>query len=64
MEDFTPTPAESRTRVRESYCVPSTLLVKFDDDSIDESEEIAAILCAKYPAGEARLPEVYRSPSP
>jgi len=51
VEDFTPTPAESRTRVRESYCVPSTLLVKFDDDSIDESEEIAAILCAKYPAG-------------
>jgi hypothetical protein len=51
VDDFTPTPSESRAMVRESYCVPNTLIVQFDNDSIDDSDEIARIISSKYPSG-------------
>ena len=42
--DFTPAPAESRALIRDGYAVPRSLLVRFEDDGIDESEEMAALL--------------------
>lgn len=45
--DFVPSPAESRRRIAESYSVPSTLLVSFEDDSIDQTPEMAALLIPK-----------------
>lgn len=62
--DFAPTPAESRNIVRESYSVASTLLVQFSVDSFDQTDEMAAILAAKYPSGTRvlRLPGTHTSP--
>ncbi|KAL4855101.1 hypothetical protein ACK3TF_004323 [Chlorella vulgaris] len=42
--DFSPSPAEARRLVTSSYSVPSTLLVQFVDDSIDESPDAEAML--------------------
>lgn len=42
--DFVPTPAESRRIIADQYAVRSTLLVGFEDDSIDQTPEMAALL--------------------
>ena len=41
--EFTPTPFESRALISQSYRVPRTLLVRFADDSIDATAEIAPV---------------------
>ena len=42
--DFVPTPTESRRLIADKYAVPSTLLVCFEDDSIDQTPEMASLL--------------------
>lgn len=42
--EFTPSPSETREAVRLMYRARKTLLLKFDDDTLDESEEIYALL--------------------
>ena len=49
--EFEPSPAENRRLVGAQYAVPETLLVKFRDDTIDESEEMAALLRHAQPTG-------------
>ena len=51
--DFTPTPSESRAIIRQSYKVPRTLLVRFTDDGIDETPEMAQLLRETNPSGAA-----------
>lgn len=50
--DFYPTPAESRAIIGGSYGVSPTLVVRFADDSIDESLEMSALLKSRLGAGE------------
>eukprot|EP01026_Neomeris_dumetosa_P001442 TRINITY_DN10355_c0_g2_i7.p1 TRINITY_DN10355_c0_g2~~TRINITY_DN10355_c0_g2_i7.p1 ORF type:complete len:342 (-),score=26.54 TRINITY_DN10355_c0_g2_i7:177-1202(-) len=45
--DFQPTPQESRSIIKERYGVPNTLLVKFSNDDLDESEEMYEILTSQ-----------------
>lgn len=42
--DFTPSPAESRQLFASAYEAPQTLLLRFDDDSIDDTAQILPIL--------------------
>merc|ERR1719491_1759884 len=42
--EFEPTPSEMRTLVTELYQQPAPLIVRFNDDFIDESDALAAIL--------------------
>jgi hypothetical protein len=51
--EFQPSPAENRRLVRTQYTVPATLLVAFQDDAIDESAEMAALLRQVQPMGAA-----------
>jgi len=44
---FIPTPSQSRELFASSYSVPSTLLVRFSDDSIDETSLVAPLLQAR-----------------
>ena len=50
--EFTPPPAESRALIAERYRARRSLLVQFEDDGIDESGEMLALLEAAL-AGEA-----------
>ncbi|GIL67641.1 hypothetical protein Vafri_20982 [Volvox africanus] len=49
--DFYPSPAESRALISAGYSVRSTLLIRFSDDSIDESAEIARLLRPRLGSG-------------
>ncbi|GLC46383.1 hypothetical protein PLESTB_001769300 [Pleodorina starrii] len=49
--DFYPSPAESRSLISSGYCVSPTLLVRFSDDSIDESTEMARLLQPRLGSG-------------
>jgi hypothetical protein len=49
--EFTPAPAESRALITASYRVPRTLLVRFEEDSIDETPEMAALLAEALGGG-------------
>lgn len=49
--EFKPSPAENRALMRSQYVVPATLMVKFQDDSIDESEEMTRLLQQVQPLG-------------
>ena len=49
--EFTPTPSESRALISRSYSVPRTLLVRFVDDSIDATADIAPVLKLRHPEG-------------
>ena len=49
--EFKPSPAENRALMRSQYVVPATLMVKFQDDSIDESEEMTLLLQQVQPLG-------------
>ena len=61
--EFQPSPAENRRLVRTQYTVPATLLVAFQDDAIDESAEMAALLRQVQPMGASRMhvPQRHRS---
>ncbi len=50
--DFYPSPAESRVIISRDYSVSPTLVVRFSDDSIDESAEMAALLRSRLGSGE------------
>ncbi len=50
--DFYPSPSESRSIISTSYAVSPTLVVRFSDDSIDESAEIVGLLRQRMGAGE------------
>ncbi|KAH7663948.1 alpha/beta-Hydrolases protein [Dioscorea alata] len=43
-EDFTPKPEEARRLVKSYYGVPRNLLIKFKDDTIDETPTLAQVL--------------------
>ena len=49
--EFEPTPAESRSLIGSAYRVPYSLLVRFENDAIDETPEMAQILGSANPAG-------------
>jgi hypothetical protein len=49
--EFTPTPSESRALIASAYRVPRTLLVRFEDDGIDETPEMAALLAGALSGG-------------
>ncbi|KAG2439662.1 hypothetical protein HXX76_005012 [Chlamydomonas incerta] len=53
--DFYPTPAESRVIIGGSYGVSPTLVVRFADDSIDESLEMSALLKSRLGAGVTQI---------
>ena len=42
--DFTPSPTDTKEVCRRMYRARRTLLIKFDDDSLDESDEIEKVL--------------------
>lgn len=52
--DFIPTPAESRALIGSAYRVPYTLLIRFENDAIDETPDMNRILSSANPAGENR----------
>jgi len=43
-QEFTPTPEETRALTRTYYSVPRNLILRFKDDSIDESNALATVL--------------------
>ena len=43
-QEFTPTPAETKEACRRMYRARSTLLIKFNDDNLDESTDVEATL--------------------
>ncbi|GIL85485.1 hypothetical protein Vretimale_13417 [Volvox reticuliferus] len=49
--DFYPSPAESRALISAGYSVHPTLMVRFSDDSLDESAEIARLLQPRLGSG-------------
>lgn len=57
--DFTPSPEESRALIGGSYSVASTLMVRFAEDSIDQTPEMLAILQGQQqqPAAAAAMPQ-------
>lgn len=58
--DFTPAPEESRALIRERYRVAPTLMMRFSDDSTDETPEMERILRAAMPAGAHAPSEPWR----
>ena len=50
-DEFTPPPAQAKALIAAGYSVPRTLLVKFADDAIDETPELARILKGINAAG-------------
>lgn len=55
--EFTPSPAETQRLISANYRVPRTLLLRFKDDSIDETPSLAATLsaCLNLGGGAAEL---------
>jgi len=43
-EEFNPTPEEARNLIRTYYAIPRNLLLRFKDDSLDESNSLAQLL--------------------
>jgi len=43
-QEFTPSPEESRSLIRDGYGVPKNLLIKFTNDTIDETPTLASVL--------------------
>ena len=43
-QEFTPSPEESRGMIRDGYGVPKNLLIKFTNDTIDETPTLASVL--------------------
>ena len=42
--EFVPKPADTKALIAAHYSVPRTLLIRFQDDSIDETNEVEAAL--------------------
>lgn len=53
--EFTPTPAESAKLVEKYYAVKRNLLIKFTDDTIDETGAIAATLASAVASADIEL---------
>ena len=51
---FDPPPAATRALVQSAYAVPRTLLIAFEDDTIDETPDMAGVLRGISAAGEER----------
>lgn len=49
--EFVPSPEESRALIERNYSVPRTLLVRFENDTIDETPSMAALLRRVNAAG-------------
>ncbi|HLO86126.1 MAG TPA: DUF1350 family protein [Nostocaceae cyanobacterium] len=47
--EFTPTPLETNRLVQESYQVRRNLLIKFNNDTLDQSADLTKILQARFP---------------
>ncbi len=47
--EFTPTPEETNQIVQENYNIRRNLLIKFSDDTIDQSATLAKILQKRFP---------------
>ncbi|KMZ58079.1 hypothetical protein ZOSMA_7G01100 [Zostera marina] len=61
ISEFRPTPSENREFIKQSYNVPHTLLVKFSDDGIDESDLLESILRPRVDAICGKLENVILS---
>jgi len=48
-KDFFPAPRSVRDFAKETYRAPQTLILQFEDDGLDESEEIESLLQAHHP---------------
>jgi hypothetical protein len=44
VSNFSPTPAESRIIIASRYSVPKALMIRFQDDNIDETPDIVRLL--------------------
>ncbi len=49
--EFVPSPAEGRALIASGYRTPFTLLVRFENDAIDETPAVAGVLQRSNPAG-------------
>lgn len=49
--DFVPSPAESQSLIASRYAVPSTLLIRFANDMLDETSSILPLLQKRMPSG-------------
>lgn len=49
--EFSPTPAEGRALIASGYRTPFTMLVRFENDGIDETPAVADVLQRTNPAG-------------
>eukprot|EP00242_Pyramimonas_sp_CCMP2087_P001582 CAMPEP_0198229510 /NCGR_PEP_ID=MMETSP1445-20131203/114162_1 /TAXON_ID=36898 /ORGANISM="Pyramimonas sp., Strain CCMP2087" /LENGTH=406 /DNA_ID=CAMNT_0043909973 /DNA_START=143 /DNA_END=1363 /DNA_ORIENTATION=+ len=47
-QEFSPTPSESRRIIADGYRIPSTLLIRFKNDGIDESPEMLELLLKNF----------------
>jgi len=56
--DFTPNPEETKALLAESYAGPRTLLVRFENDAIDETLQLEAALSSGRPGREGLLCQV------
>ena len=58
-QEFTPSPEESRGVIRDGYGVPKNLLIRFTNDTIDETPTLASILqscpCMALPSSEITI---------
>jgi hypothetical protein len=48
--EFTPSPAETQTIIRENYHIRRNLLIKFEDDQIDQTLTLNPVLKSRFPA--------------
>ena len=53
--EFTPSPPETQRLIQANYRVPRTLLIRFKDDSIDETPALAATLTSCLDGGNGEL---------
>ncbi|XP_078428231.1 initiation factor 4F subunit (DUF1350) isoform X2 [Wolffia australiana] len=65
--EFKPTPSENRNFFSQSYNVPDTLLVKFDTDTIDETDALEEVLRSRVESrggtlGKIALPGTHLTP--
>lgn len=50
-QEFTPPPSETKAMIRSSYAVRRNLLLRFSDDTIDETLPLAVLLQARGRVG-------------
>lgn len=54
-EEFSPAPEQTRSTIRSGYTVPRNLLIRFADDTIDETPQLASVLQSSAAAGQLEL---------